>query len=58
MQILEADQPSTVCFPEKGIKNDQGVRVVIKYLKDNPAKLHENEILLIMLAYANAYPCL
>ena len=45
------------CFPEKGIDNGQATRVVVKYLKNNPALLHEDEVLLIILAFLEAYPC-
>lgn len=45
------------CFPEKGIDNGQATKVVVKYLKNNPALLHEDEVLLIILAFLEAYPC-
>ena len=45
------------CFPEKGINNGQATRIIVSYLKKNPSKLHKHEVLLIMLAYADAYPC-
>lgn len=45
------------CFPEDGISNAQAVRIVVKYLKDNPAMLHRDGRFLIVLAFHNAYPC-
>ena len=45
------------CFPEKGIDNGQATRIVVNYLKKNPALLHEDEVLLIMAAFIEAYPC-
>ena len=54
MAILKSKR---VCFPKEGIANEQAVRIVVKYLKDNPNRLHENEIALIMIALMHAYPC-
>lgn len=44
------------CFPD-GITNGQGVRIVLKYLQDNPAKLQEPAVFLVYRAYKAAYPC-
>lgn len=46
-----------VCFPDGGINNGQGVRVVLKYLRNNPEILNMDESVLVMRAYKNAYPC-
>jgi hypothetical protein len=46
-----------VCFPEGGITNGQALRIVDKYLHDNPAKLNEDATFLTMLAFYHAYPC-
>ncbi len=43
------------CVPQIG--NDQAARIVVKYLKDNPAKLHEPNALLAIGAFIDAYPC-
>jgi hypothetical protein len=45
------------CFPKGGISNAQSVRIVVKYLKDNPATLHEDGRFLIVLAFHKAFPC-
>ncbi len=45
------------CTPEGGITNGQAARVVVKYLKDHPEKLHENESTLAIKAFIQAYPC-
>ncbi|PYY69968.1 hypothetical protein CRX42_13765 [Pseudomonas jessenii] len=47
----------SACFPEGGISNTQAARIVVKYLKDNPAILHNEGRFLILLAFHNAYPC-
>jgi len=44
------------CLPE-GVQPQQEVRVVIKYLEDNPAKLHESAAVLVMGALSGAFPC-
>jgi hypothetical protein len=45
-----------VCFP-KGMTNGQGVRIVLKYLEDNPAELQRPGSSLVYEAYKAAYPC-
>ena len=45
-----------VCIPD-GVSSDQLVRVVIKYLEDHPAELHEQELVLTVLAFREAFPC-
>lgn len=57
MQIMGSDSSTKVCFPDNGIDNGQATRIVVAYLKKNPASLHEHEVLLTMLAFADAYPC-
>lgn len=53
----EIAKDSRACFPEEAIKNAQLVRIVSKFLHDNPAKLNEDATLLILLAYKTAFPC-
>lgn len=45
------------CWPKGGITNEQGVRIVVKYLKENPNILHQHEVALIMLAFLEAFRC-
>jgi hypothetical protein len=49
------EKPST-CWPNP-ISNQQLVRVVVKYLKDNPANLHGEEHVLIMQSLRDAFKC-
>ncbi len=59
MQILLSDEYHTrhrVCFPTNS-NDGQIIRVVVKYLKDNPERLHENETLLAMTAIQSAFRC-
>lgn len=48
---------SRFCFPKVGINNGQAARIVTKYLRDNPAKLHLPEAFLVISAYQKAFPC-
>lgn len=44
------------CFPAR-LMNQQGARIVAKYLKEHPASLHRDGAFLVMAAFQNAYPC-
>lgn len=48
--------PARPCLPER-IATIQGVRVVVKYLKDHPEQLHQPDTLLVMTALNKAFPC-
>jgi hypothetical protein len=45
------------CFPGDGIMKEQSIRVVLKFLRENPNMLHQEDALLIWLAYIKAFPC-
>jgi len=49
--------PKVFCLPSGGITNGQAVRVVKKYLEDNPAKLHLDSFVLTVISFREAYPC-
>lgn len=44
------------CVPNT-VKYSQLVRIVVKYLKDNPKLLNENRMVLVWAALQDAYPC-
>lgn len=44
------------CLPPKA-KIIQLVRVIVKYLEEHPAELHENVRMLMMAALNKAFPC-
>lgn len=44
------------CWSKEGT-NGQAVRVVLKFLRNNPETLHNDDTVLVILAYNNAYPC-
>jgi hypothetical protein len=45
-----------ICPPSE-ITNGQGARIVVKYIQQNPEKLHFNATALAIMALQNAYPC-
>ncbi len=51
LQLLQA-----VCAPA-GVTNDQASRVVLKFLRDNPQRLHEHRVVLTVEALVRACPC-
>jgi hypothetical protein len=59
MMLMESvlDKSRRTCFPENGIKNDQAVRIVLKYLNDHPAELHQDQTYLTFMAMRNAFHC-
>ena len=46
-----------ICFPELGIRNDQAVRIILKYLRDNPEHLHNWAGGQTFFAFQEAFPC-
>src|SRR3989442_3828896 len=44
------------CEPS-GVTKGQRVRVVVKYLTETPARLHEERLLLVREALEHAWPC-
>lgn len=58
LQKAQLPQGYRICFPEpRGIRNEQAVRIIVKYLNEHPADLHRSPTLLTLLAYRDAYPC-
>jgi len=57
-QITESK--GAYCLPESEEYFDvftQAVKVVVKYLEDNPAELHKNAAFPILMALSDAFPC-
>ncbi|MDO6825611.1 Rap1a/Tai family immunity protein [Marinobacter sp. 1_MG-2023] len=44
------------CIPQE-VAFGQKVRVLVKYLRDNPATLHEPQVLLVIKAFRESFPC-
>ena len=55
--IYEEAGSRMICIPGKGIKNEQGVRIFVRYLSDHPEQLHMNETVLLFIALQTAFPC-
>ena len=45
------------CRPDK-VENAQLVRVVLKYIRENPEDAHQDTMLVAMWAFQKAFPCL
>lgn len=58
MQIMNSGSKVKVCFPKGGITNAQAIDIVLTYLRTNPSKLHQNEVLLAMSAFGSKFPCI
>lgn len=46
-----------VCLPDRGISNDQAMRIFVKYLRDNPEILHQSGRMSFYIALARSFPC-
>jgi len=51
------DMKKTICLPGSGVKGGQLVRIVIKYLQENPEDLHLTAGSLVVNALVIAFPC-
>lgn len=56
LAIYKDKLPVKFCVPST-ISYGQSVRIVTKYLQDNPAMLNNHDPLLVLLALQDAYPC-
>lgn len=45
------------CMPEQGVSSAQARILIVKWLKENPERLHEQARLLVFHALAEAFPC-
>jgi hypothetical protein len=45
------------CVPGSGVPVIQGIRVVVKYLKEHPEQLHQDGMGLTVAALKDAFPC-
>jgi hypothetical protein len=46
-----------VCLPTDGVENEQAVRIVVKFLRENPKMLHETGRSLVVAALGEAFAC-
>lgn len=54
--VVAYKDKASFCMPE-GSDYVQGLRVLLKYLNDNPAELHEELYVLVERAFGKAWPC-
>jgi len=45
------------CYPPEATNMEQAARIVVKWLKANPEKLHAAAALCVVLALSEAFPC-
>jgi hypothetical protein len=59
MELMDASLPAPMrtCFPEQRLAALQAVRIVVKYLRENPEKHHEPAAYLTALAFGRAFRC-
>jgi len=48
---------SRVFCPPEGVTTEQSIRVARKFLQDDPANLHLNAGILLLMAMMSAFPC-
>jgi hypothetical protein len=56
MAVMSASVITTYCIPANA-DGDQLIRIAVKYLNDNPAKLHYPSGALVVRAITEAFPC-
>ena len=54
---LMAPVRKAICLPQRGITTDQAARILVKYLRDNPEKLHQSGRISLFVALAKVFPC-
>lgn len=48
---------SMICIPQEASSVGQLARVVVKWLRDHPERLHEDKTILTLEAFRDAFPC-
>jgi Rap1a immunity proteins len=49
--------PNPIVCPPPGVTNGQSKDIVLKFFRDNPARLHEPAAFNVLQAMAEAFPC-
>jgi hypothetical protein len=57
LATTQSGTQKVICTPQRGITNDQAIRVFVKYLRENPKVLHESGRMSLFIALAKAFPC-
>ena len=53
----EVPRDMAICLPPNGVTGGQAIRIVAKYLENNPKQLHFPSALLTSIALSDAFPC-
>jgi Rap1a immunity proteins len=54
---LHTKVPMPYCTLDAGLENQQVVRIVLKYIRENPATAHISTRMLFLIAMEKAFPC-
>ncbi|WP_368671159.1 Rap1a/Tai family immunity protein [Cupriavidus sp. IK-TO18] len=46
-----------LCLPPNGINNEQAIRLIVKWLRENPEGLHQSGRMEAVIALSKAFPC-
>ncbi len=57
LATTQSGADKAICTPQRGISNDQAIRIFVKYLRENPKVLHESGRMSLFVALAKAFPC-
>lgn len=59
MQLIFTAKPKSrlFCPPKSGMSIDQQIKIITKYLENNPKDLSESSRTSIFIAYKRAFPC-
>lgn len=49
-------KPNTICFPD-GVTQGQAAAVIVKYMRENPERMHLSAPVLVADALMPAFPC-
>lgn len=53
---VPAGQRGLICIPTP-VPTSQLARVMVRYLRDNPTRLHDRDTALVLFALADSFPC-
>lgn len=57
VRMLNGDPAAIFCLPQQGIASEQAIRIVVKYLNDNPQHLNQSARVTAAMAVRVAFPC-
>ncbi len=54
---IKVDGKDVLCLPKDGISNDQAIRIVVKWLREHPDKLHLSGRMEALISLVKSFPC-